>query len=65
MPPKGYKTVSIRESLYKKLHDLGASLNPTRSVADTIEYLFQTRKAIKGYAEFRKMKGLDLFTKQE
>lgn len=44
MPPKGYKTVSIRETLYHQLKALGERLNPKRSVADTVEYLYQCRR---------------------
>ena len=50
MPPKGWKTVSIRETLYEALEKLGKTLTPKRSVADTIEYLFNMRKV--RYADF-------------
>ena len=41
MPPKGWKTLSVRESLYKALKKLGEELNPPRSVAGAIDFLLR------------------------
>jgi len=50
MPPKGWRTVSIREELLNALKALGQTLTPKRSPAETIEYLFNMRKI--RYADF-------------
>jgi len=62
MPPKGYKVITIKETLFDQLKEIGDQLDPKRGIPETIEYLLSIRKIKTSYANFHKFKGLGLFT---